>query len=611
MNYDNALKNLNNSLTQRFWEALTRNEIHGLGYDEITVKLDLETRVEEKIASLTARFEYNGLLIGEVHKSHYNVAGSAVGYVMEQINGRGLSRKLTTLIQEVGGKDWFDENKTVLNEEPEIIPPQEHKEIEMNQLTNYKIKSALNAFGFDVQEVSHHVEERDGRLMPIFIIDGDYYDNVSGYGYETAEEVEEYTDSTRSGIVYNVFNVFTVRNSRMTFTHNGPQQGPQTDLIGKLFNAQQVRLIDTINLDFITLRDGKYRIVFKTNIGDFKFYRKDFDTVDDAIDFVDTPMKHRSFVAAFKKWMLWEVNNIIFKSTWGVKEEQNETLTPEQHEDLSKSIAQAVENEPVLQVECEQMRKLRAITEAAQTLIVEIDSPIKSEKAQMAVEVIDSLEKAVNFKPTSRLDAASRNTLRMKFFKGLDDYEVYDNNIRFTFDTETRVISGWIGESKYDIVKLDTGVSPDKWAMDGRRNWRPLKKFIDWVKTGAWEVEIYKQEDEQAMADFHQEAQLDAEKAEEKARQEHNKKMWEKDLEELKRVWAEFTGNWKAFEEKMQWVPADDKGRLYEILGIKEGDNVKSAYRSWMKKMHPDLNPNSDLALVQEVNALMDKIAKR
>lgn len=293
-------------------------------------------------------------------------------------------------------------------------------------------------------------------------------------------------------------------------------------------------------------------------------------------------------------------------------------LNEEQQETLAKSIAQAIESEPAHQVESEQMRKLRTITEAAQSLIVEIDSPIKSEKAQMAGEVIDSLEKAVNFKPTERLDAASRNTLRMKFFKGLGDYEVYDNNIRFTFDTEARIISGWIGESKYDIVKLDAGVSPDKWAMDGRRNWRPLKKFIDWVKTGAWEVEIYKQEDEQAMADFHQEEQMDAERAEEKAREdaqkaqrEKAKKMWEKDLEELQRVWAEFTGNWKAFEEKIQWVPSNDKGRLYEILGIKEGDNVKSAYRSWMKKMHPDLNPNSDLALVQEVNALMDKIAKR
>lgn len=633
----------------------------------------------------------------------------------------------------------------------------------MNHLTNLKIKTAINSVGFNVTEVSHHVEEKDGRFVPIFVIDGDVYNNVYDYGTDDMESFIKFTDTKVSNVATLVFERFAIRNSRNTFIFGGPQQGKQADLMGKLFKNQYLRVIDTINLDFKTLPNGKNRIVCHTNIGEFQYNREMFDTIEDAIAYIDTPMKHRSIVSEFKMWVRCRVHYLMASAMWEIKEEQSASLnedksplTPEQHEDLSKSIAQAIEKEPqhkedtmktksilaqsleaikaktkvktvedcmnfeeikqvfdaitggspalerieynedaeaciigwfdngdsgcafyadygsdekelceylegvepaeiatelfngymelaehvneiadydgsmehitinkpdfeaaqeaAKELEEEKMRKLKALTDAAETMIQEHGNEVKTEKHDDAEVLIDSIQDAVFGKEVVRLSAESRNMLRMKFFKGLGDYEVYDNSIIFNFNTETRVIAGVISGVSYDIVTLDAGVSPDKWAMDGRRNWRPLKKFIDWVKTGVW-VEVTEaecQEQEKTYWDEmdRQEREEARENRAKKKREEAKKKKWEEFDDRWKKAWGDFERNWKHFEEKWGNQPQSNKQKLFQILGCKDGDNIKRAYRSWMKKMHPDLNPNADLSLVQEVNAMMDTFNK-
>lgn len=270
--------------------------------------------------------------------------------------------------------------------------------------------------------------------------------------------------------------------------------------------------------------------------------------------------------------------------------------------------------EAAKELEEEKMRKLKALTDAAETMIQEHGNEVKTEKHDDAEVLIDSIQDAVFGKEVVRLSAESRNMLRMKFFKGLGDYEVYDNSIIFTFNPETRVVSGSISGVKHDIVTLAAGVSPDKWAMDGRRNWRPLKKFIDWVKTGVW-VEVTEdecQEQEKTYWDEmdRQEREEARENRAKKKREEAKKKKWEEFDDRWKKAWGDFERNWKHFEEKWGNQPQSNKQKLFQILGCKDGDNIKRAYRSWMKANHPDTNPNADLSLVQEVNAMMDTFNK-
>lgn len=70
------------------------------------------------------------------------------------------------------------------------------------------------------------------------------------------------------------------------------------------------------------------------------------------------------------------------------------------------------------------------------------------------------------------------NALMCSLYRTAGDYDFSGSMPTIHYDRVTHVIYIRHWKQNHELVKLDAGVSPDKWALDGRRNWRALKKFM-------------------------------------------------------------------------------------------------------------------------------------
>lgn len=80
---------------------------------------------------------------------------------------------------------------------------------------------------------------------------------------------------------------------------------------------------------------------------------------------------------------------------------------------------------------------------------------------------------------TYNFEPYAHNTLIAKIYTAAlnFDFSDYDLSIRYN-KTEHKIVMEW-GDFSADIVVLDAGVDPNKWATDGRRNWRPVRRVIE------------------------------------------------------------------------------------------------------------------------------------
>lgn len=200
---------------------------------------------------------------------------------------------------------------------------------------------------------------------------------------------------------------------------------------------------------------------------------------------------------------------------------------------------------------------------------------------------------------------AARNSLAMKFYKAMGDHELYSNTPSFKVCPVTRVVSGEVAGVSFEITTLDEGIDQNEWAMNGRKNWRAMKRFTDWVRTGEWMgVANARWEAEEASlkgSDDEDEVEVLVEA---------NPKVGalKSILEQMEELLEEQRERWERFEERLRSGGVDSGGlnRLMQIVGAKSESDLKRAYREFMMANHPDRNPNADLALVQEVASLMD-----
>lgn len=213
----------------------------------------------------------------------------------------------------------------------------------------------------------------------------------------------------------------------------------------------------------------------------------------------------------------------------------------------------------------------------------------------------EELERAQRQNP---FGPAARNNLAMKFYKAMGDHELYSNTPSFKVCPVTRVVSGEVAGVSLEITTLDEGVDQNEWAMNGRKNWRAMKRFTDWVRTGEWmRVANARWEAEMPVGGSDDEDEVEV-------LVEANPKVGalKSILEQMEELLEEQRERWERFEERLRSGGVDSGGlnRLMQIVGAKSESDLKRAYREFMMANHPDRNPNADLALVQEVASLMD-----
>lgn len=79
------------------------------------------------------------------------------------------------------------------------------------------------------------------------------------------------------------------------------------------------------------------------------------------------------------------------------------------------------------------------------------------------------------------------NTLIVKIISKIGGYQLA-GTLEVAYDSDNHAIDIVYGGLHHQMVKLDKGVSPDQWAMDGRRNWRAIKRIADGIVSGKVEA---------------------------------------------------------------------------------------------------------------------------
>lgn len=76
----------------------------------------------------------------------------------------------------------------------------------------------------------------------------------------------------------------------------------------------------------------------------------------------------------------------------------------------------------------------------------------------------------------------AHNTLMAKVFKGIGDFDLSEYNVFINYNKQEHKLELTWGSFEFEIVKLDDGVCPSQWALDGRRNWRAMKRLVTAIR---------------------------------------------------------------------------------------------------------------------------------
>lgn len=443
-------------------------------------------------------------------------------------------------------------------------------------ITNQTVKLALEGYGYKVDKVeSDYV--KDGFFYTAFI-------TIDGVKYETSLDNREEVihKSLETGDFYviksAIFGYIRDKNKGVTTLFGGPKAGKQRDLLGKIVDSDNIKgLITEIKVDFFDSR-GRIYLKFITNVGEVIDWSKIYDSEIEAIEAgLDNGRAHRGIVSRV-------TNGLIGKMS--------------EHCSMASSKVHRQQETPVVEEVKPQMDTSDFIKLATAHIEMETE---KQELVKIKHELVDgawdnAIHKAkekVNQEERERLDFTplATNTLLSKIYKAAGDYDFESLPLSLDVSLDKKHIVLLMGDAIIEFAEIKEGMNVSEWAMDGRKNWRAIKRLVEKL----WNFNVFT-----GMVE------------EEEEYVEPVKTEWDLKMEELLKRMEEWKEKWDNYDwNQFHYSPhTAEKKRLMEIIGAESDDDMKRCYRTWMKANHPDTNPNSDLSLVQEVNDLMDKVRK-